>query len=57
MQGKELGPYRLLSELGSGGMGTVHAAEVTGDAPGLEQGYLWLSPTADSQGTTGATGR
>jgi len=29
MSGQQLGSYRLLSELGSGGMGTVHAAEVT----------------------------
>ncbi|MHC4491830.1 MAG: serine/threonine-protein kinase [Planctomycetota bacterium] len=38
MQGKELGPYRILSELGSGGMGTVHAAEVAEAVAGLEVG-------------------
>jgi serine/threonine protein kinase len=38
VQGKELGPYRILSELGSGGMGTVHAAEVTEAVAGLEAG-------------------
>ncbi|MHC4136773.1 MAG: serine/threonine-protein kinase [Planctomycetota bacterium] len=34
----QLGPYRLLSELGSGGMGTVHAAEVADAVPGLDLG-------------------
>jgi len=38
VQGKELGPYRVLSELGSGGMGTVHAAEVAEVVAGLEVG-------------------
>jgi serine/threonine-protein kinase len=38
MIGNQLGPYRLLSELGSGGMGTVHLAEVTEAAAGLEPG-------------------
>ncbi|MCZ6571603.1 MAG: tetratricopeptide repeat protein [Planctomycetota bacterium] len=38
MIGKELGPYRILSELGSGAMGTVYLVEVTGRAPGLEEG-------------------
>jgi len=38
VQAAQLGPYRLLSELGSGGMGTVHAAEVTEAVAGLEAG-------------------
>ncbi len=38
MQGKQLGPYRLLSELGAGGMGTVHLAEVAEAVAGLEPG-------------------
>jgi serine/threonine protein kinase/tetratricopeptide (TPR) repeat protein len=36
---KTIGPYRVLSELGSGGMGTVFLGEVTGDThAGLEPG-------------------
>jgi serine/threonine protein kinase len=38
MPESQLGPYRMLSELGSGGMGTVHAAEVVEAASGLEPG-------------------
>ncbi|MHC4818840.1 MAG: protein kinase domain-containing protein, partial [Planctomycetota bacterium] len=38
MPESQLGPYRLLAELGSGGMGTVHAAEVAKAVPGLEVG-------------------
>ncbi|MHC4342096.1 MAG: serine/threonine-protein kinase, partial [Planctomycetota bacterium] len=36
--GKRLGPYTLISELGSGGMGTVHLAEVSEATAGLEPG-------------------
>ncbi|MHC4858905.1 MAG: serine/threonine-protein kinase, partial [Planctomycetota bacterium] len=35
---EEVGPYRILRELGSGGMGTVFMAEVVGRAPGLPAG-------------------
>ncbi|MHC4931351.1 MAG: serine/threonine-protein kinase [Planctomycetota bacterium] len=35
-KGKRLGSYTLISELGSGGMGTVHLAEVAEAAAGLE---------------------
>ncbi|MHC4472124.1 MAG: serine/threonine-protein kinase, partial [Planctomycetota bacterium] len=38
MLGKTLGPYRIESELGSGGMGTVWLATVEGTAPGLSPG-------------------
>ncbi len=38
MQGKQLGPYRFLSELGAGGMGTVHLAEVIEAVAGLKPG-------------------
>jgi len=38
MQGKRLGPYRVLSNLGSGATASVYLAEVTQDAPGLEVG-------------------
>ncbi|MHC5052934.1 MAG: serine/threonine-protein kinase, partial [Planctomycetota bacterium] len=38
MIGPRLGAYRLLSELGAGGMGTVHAAEVAEAVPGLAVG-------------------
>ena len=38
MEGWSLGPYRVLSELGSGGMGTVHLAEVVDRAPESEPG-------------------
>jgi serine/threonine protein kinase/tetratricopeptide (TPR) repeat protein len=38
VQGKKLGSYTLISELGSGGMGTVYLAEVAEAAAGLEPG-------------------
>ena len=38
MEGVRLGPYRVVSELGSGGMGTVYLAEVEGPVRGLEVG-------------------
>ncbi|MHC4549417.1 MAG: serine/threonine-protein kinase [Planctomycetota bacterium] len=36
--GKRVGAYRLVSELGAGGMGTVYLAVVQGPAPGLQVG-------------------
>jgi tetratricopeptide (TPR) repeat protein len=38
LQGETVGPYRLVSELGSGGMGTVYLAEATREHAGLLAG-------------------
>jgi serine/threonine protein kinase/tetratricopeptide (TPR) repeat protein len=38
MQGKDVGPYRVLDEIGGGGMGTVYRAEVVGRVADLEPG-------------------
>ncbi len=38
LEGRRIGPYRMLSLLGAGGMGTVHLAVVEGRAPGLAAG-------------------
>ncbi len=38
LDGRLVGPYRLASQLGSGGMGTVYLATVEGRARGLEAG-------------------
>jgi tetratricopeptide (TPR) repeat protein len=40
MQGKDVGPYRVIGEIGSGGMGTVYRAEVVGQVADLEPGMI-----------------
>ena len=40
MQGRDVGPYRVLDEIGGGGMGTVYRAEVVGRVGDLEPGAV-----------------
>ena len=56
MEQERLGPYAILSELGTGGMGTVHLAEVVEPVAGLSVGDgSYANDTAMPIGSTPAT--